>query len=555
MESIKSTVFSADCHVNLTQSQDIEQAVKTLAHYIPTISDCFAQLDLDGQWLKTSQGYCQLTTDGLCEEYLAPLPSTGMMQSGNLYHAPTLVAATKESDCLLLPTPKHTDKNTAGVKSYKRGQTKHLSVAVKELLNKSDGYLNSQFVEEIMGFPRYWTDLHFPTDSLLAPKLLLREVRCYDHLDTALIANNTKNNQKSLGQLGNAIVPQVGAIVFDLLSTIERGSASKPLRQAQVSLVDNNKSKVESRKSKVASPVLSATGCALLSLISDDLRSSRAVERSTCDFRLSTFDLPLANLEQIIESESTGIVSFDKVGNALLKIQTEKLYQEKGYTSFIAYCYDRFEISKARIYQLINAAKIMSTIVDINLSGYEITESHCRELAKIKNLEERSLVLKKVIFEGTVTAKAITKTYQAMKLEMIKERSEQYKPNLPSEDTVVRITSKDFAYQKYNGYWGIVSIVHEYSVSISVLDNLLVNVPSQDFLAIGQIEGAVELAHRLSIIELANTNDTVKQIIKAIATKPYPCLDEIEEVLLETIEKTTSYKFKTDGNLDSIRSS
>ena len=70
-------------------------------------------------------------------------------------------------------------------------------------------------------------------------------------------------------------------------------------------------------------------------------------------------------LETIIE---TGLKTFVDVGNALAEIRDRKLYRD-GYKTFEDYCRDRWEFSKQRAYQLMNAAGVIgvlekSTIVD-----------------------------------------------------------------------------------------------------------------------------------------------------------------------------------------------
>lgn len=559
MELIKSTELSADCLVSPTQLQDLEQAIKTLAHYTPTISDCFAQLDLDGHWLKTSQGYCQLTMDELYEEYLAPLPPTGMMRSGNLYHAPKLVAVTKESDCLLLPTPKHTDKNTAGVRSHKQGQTKHLSVAVRYRLKELGydnegfikGYLNPKFVEMMMGFPVGWTDKESNelkvTSNALDPSLLvtryslLKKDRLNKEIILALTSLNSKQNRIRLGQLGNAIVPQVGAVMFDLLGEILNKVARSPHSRVNKEQVAINyvtppvprqvAPLVNERSAQHEADVKPKETCYLLS--------------ATCSLSIGSTIVDnhdkLSKLEEIIEKEAQGLKSFREVAIALTEIRDQKLHKIAGHSTFLGYCYSKFNLSKARVYQLINAAKVIdliekSTIVDIDLSGYEINEFHCRELAKIKNPDERSLVLQKVISEGTVTAKAIGKTYKAMKLKDLPERN--YSDLLPI-GTVVRLTTKTHPdYQKYNGYWGIVTEVYEFSVAIQVINDLLLNVHPYSFLVIGEVEGALSLLERLAKIERSPDIDiTVRELLKAIATNSYPELTEWQKRYLDFTEK------------------
>lgn len=75
-----------------------------------------------------------------------------------------------------------------------------------------------------------------------------------------------------------------------------------------------------------------------------------------------------------------GIKVYIAVGNALLEIRDKRLYRATHGT-FAGYCDQRWQMSRARAYQLIDASEVaadLSTIVDIA----EIPESHMREIAK-----------------------------------------------------------------------------------------------------------------------------------------------------------------------------
>lgn len=255
--------------------------------------------------------------------------------------------------------------------------------------------------------------------------------------------------------------------------------------------------------------------------------------------KLNKGKLSLESLETIINSESTGLANFDRVGQALYTIREEKLYKFKGFKSFITYCRHCFKISTARIYQLIDAAKTLnsvSTIVE-GFADLELTESHCRELRKIKDFEVRSIVLKQVVNTGTITAKAIASTYREMKL---KEINSKYKPDLPEVGSVVRVTSKhDPLSKKYNGYWGIVQQKYEFTIDIVVLGAILSTVNPQDFVYLKDANSkfSEKLLIRLNkIYKQPNLNDVARGVLIAIATRPYPLLEEMDQCLLNCLE-------------------
>jgi hypothetical protein len=75
---------------------------------------------------------------------------------------------------------------------------------------------------------------------------------------------------------------------------------------------------------------------------------------------VSLTDRDLDALERVVVS---GLKGFIKAGEALLEIRVRKLYEEAGYTSFITYGIERFGLSKARLYQLIDIAQVSAILV------------------------------------------------------------------------------------------------------------------------------------------------------------------------------------------------
>lgn len=87
----------------------------------------------------------------------------------------------------------------------------------------------------------------------------------------------------------------------------------------------------------------------------------------------------LTELENIIER---GLKTFVDVGNALLEIRDGRLYQGE-YGTFEGYCRDRWNISRPRAYQMMEAASVvsnLSTIVD-----KPINESQARPLTRFND--------------------------------------------------------------------------------------------------------------------------------------------------------------------------
>ncbi|MDJ0678368.1 MAG: hypothetical protein QNJ18_00730 [Xenococcaceae cyanobacterium MO_167.B52] len=121
----------------------------------------------------------------------------------------------------MLPTPKHSDRITAGVKKCKARQQQHLSASIRKVLtiDKNDNrLLNPEFVEAIMGFPLGWTDTEIENIDLPPPSLMTLN-KLSNYIDQGL-TEDKPNLRTRLGQLGNGIVPQVGAIAFEILIQI-----------------------------------------------------------------------------------------------------------------------------------------------------------------------------------------------------------------------------------------------------------------------------------------------------------------------------------------------
>ena len=89
---------------------------------------------------------------------------------------------------------------------------------------------------------------------------------------------------------------------------------------------------------------------------------------------------PLAECEAVIER---GLATFVEVGQALLRIRDERLYRDHG--TFEDYCRERWNLTRPRAYQLIDAAQVadvVSTNVDTPAPQ---TESVARELAPLRS--------------------------------------------------------------------------------------------------------------------------------------------------------------------------
>lgn len=70
-------------------------------------------------------------------------------------------------------------------------------------------------------------------------------------------------------------------------------------------------------------------------------------------------------LEQEVDSAiEDGAKAFVRLGNALARIRDERHYKEAGYTRFEDYTQEKWEFTRIRAYQLIDAARVYGYLVE-----------------------------------------------------------------------------------------------------------------------------------------------------------------------------------------------
>lgn len=87
----------------------------------------------------------------------------------------------------------------------------------------------------------------------------------------------------------------------------------------------------------------------------------------------------LADLEADIEA---GLRGYERAGQALRQIRDERLYLETGYSSFDAYCRDRWGFSRIHAYRQIDAAAVAG-LLPMGNTAPPVTERQARELAPL----------------------------------------------------------------------------------------------------------------------------------------------------------------------------
>lgn len=250
----------------------------------------FANLNQDGLWLKTWQGYCQSLLPGFggedSELYSETWPKWGIVLDGHAMELPMLEHHINESECLLWHTSDCSDRRSLKskqqgvnnqVKAYwrtpqshngaqgpkskmfyekclKTGQSaitlvdqvknwptpaardskgsnsaKHLptghhinQLANKVKLNKTEGQLNADWVELLMGLPIGWTDINVAKEDIESwqgwPAAINVEQYAYE---PPRVIVGQKNRAKRLKALGNGCVPQQVYLVFAAIVEVE----------------------------------------------------------------------------------------------------------------------------------------------------------------------------------------------------------------------------------------------------------------------------------------------------------------------------------------------
>jgi hypothetical protein len=104
----------------------------------------------------------------------------------------------------------------------------------------------------------------------------------------------------------------------------------------------------------------------------------------------------LVDLERTI---GNGFAKFLEVGNALMEIQTRRLYLDDGYNTFEQYCAKRWSISRSQAYRMIQAAEVVGHISAHEDVPLPIHETQTRVLARLKDPETIRTAWEEVVDE------------------------------------------------------------------------------------------------------------------------------------------------------------
>ena len=157
----KSTLLQGDSLANPTHSQVKEELQKMSEIFGEKCLGSFAKLALNGSWLKTCQGSCQVSLAGTLAEYLETWPKRGIVCNGLAYQLQQLELGIKGKESGSLPTLGAQEGRGASKKRYK-GSPEYRGGKMVEGLRvgpECPQYLHPEFAEQAMGFPEGWTEL------------------------------------------------------------------------------------------------------------------------------------------------------------------------------------------------------------------------------------------------------------------------------------------------------------------------------------------------------------------------------------------------------------
>ncbi len=226
-----------------------------------SIPGLFASLSQDGSWQKTCAGYSQSLLPGFggedSELYSETWPKWGIVLDGHAMELPMLERRMNESECLLWHTSDCSDRRSLKskqqgvnnqVKAYWRTPQSHNGaqgpkskmfyeeclktgqsaitlvdqvknqLANKVKLNKTEGQLNADWVELLMGLPIGWTDIDVANEDIESWTGWPVEQYAYE---PPRVIVGQKNRAKRLKALGNGCVPQQVYLVFAAIVEVE----------------------------------------------------------------------------------------------------------------------------------------------------------------------------------------------------------------------------------------------------------------------------------------------------------------------------------------------
>ncbi len=247
------------------------------------------------------------------------------------------------------------------------------------------------------------------------------------------------------------------------------------------------------------------------------------------------------NLERKVER------SFFIAGSALMELRDRRLYRST-HATFEEYCRSRFDYTRRRPYQLIEAAQIYQNLIDKCEQIVHILptkEGQVRPLSQLDK-EEQASAWSTAVEEagGKLPTGRIVK-------EVVQRIKDKTQPPIPFQvgEVCFFIAKDNPELRGKGGCWCIVSKVHEFSCTVNTWDNqYLVRPEHLKSLEFGesQCKQMEYIGLRMSLLyETGQLDEAALWILNGLARIKRPTLTSLEEKLLTTLEIEYETQAKT----------
>ncbi len=239
------------------------------------------------------------------------------------------------------------------------------------------------------------------------------------------------------------------------------------------------------------------------------------------------------NLEKKVER------AFYQAGMALGELRDRRLYRSTHVT-FEEYCRDRFDFTRRRPYQLIEAAQIYDNLIDKSQPNTQILptkEGQVRPLSELKT-EQQPIAWEAAVEQagGKVPTGRIVK-------EVVKRmKDDNPKPITFQVGEICQIMTKDNPELRgKGGCWCIIKHIYKLSCQVTTWDNKYV-LRSENLKSLGyspeERQQMAQISDRMNLIhETGNLDDAALWVLNGLAKLNTPYLSDLEEKLLQLLEQ------------------
>lgn len=248
------------------------------------------------------------------------------------------------------------------------------------------------------------------------------------------------------------------------------------------------------------------------------------------------------NLERKIEK---ALKAFYEAGKALREIRDRRLYRSTHQT-FEDYCLDRFNFTRRRPYQLIDAATVIDNLLESGTHDDEMCTNGSQKMLPSAERQIRPLTPLEPDQQREAWQKAVNQsggkvpTGKVVKSIVDQLRERRPVPNPWKIGDVVTIIPKDNPELKGKaGHWGIITEVNTFSCMVYLYDGhyqtKIENLKELPYTS-EQKQQLRELSDRLSDIYSPEMEEIAKSILSTLGKINRPCLTELEKKLLRVLE-------------------